>query len=300
MIIRVKQIKAIVLMSLLATAIACQRESVVVLYSNNANGHIDPCECEDERTGGLSRRKTLFDQWRAKTPLNLTLDAGDVISALPTRPEQDKFVISLYRQLGYDAINLGDQEFIHGSNFAQAEIIGSGLPFLSSSLTPHDTALQPPGYFVFEKATLKIGVLGFAPVESFGADMRDSLALGWARFAEKFDSNLTQLRARHSPDLIILLSQAGDEGDVILAAQYPELDIIIGSHSQALLEEPLRSGNALIVQAGGDGNYIGRLEITTTGGEIVEVNHQLILVGENVEPDSAIDRQIEEFRQRQN
>lgn len=65
-------------------------------------------------------------------------------------------------------------------------------------------------------------------------------------------------------DLIILLSNLGQQEDEKLANRVSGIDMIIGGRNQALLQTPLKFRNTLILQAHARGKYIGRLEFNRT------------------------------------
>jgi 2',3'-cyclic-nucleotide 2'-phosphodiesterase (5'-nucleotidase family) len=61
-------------------------------------------------------------------------------------------------------------------------------------------------------------------------------------------------------DLLVLLSHCGNDVDEVLAKNFPEIDVIVGGHSQTLLGAPTRIGKTFIVQAGENAKNVGRLD----------------------------------------
>jgi 2',3'-cyclic-nucleotide 2'-phosphodiesterase (5'-nucleotidase family) len=90
----------------------------------------------------------------------------------------------------------------------------------------------------------------------------------------KFSSGTEAVRkylpeVRQQSDIVIVLSHLGlassypgQDGDTELAMAVPGIDIIVGGHSHVELRNARRVGDALIVQAGSKGKYLGRLELT--------------------------------------
>jgi 5'-nucleotidase len=75
-----------------------------------------------------------------------------------------------------------------------------------------------------------------------------------------------QLKEQHC-DLVICLSHIGYEEDVQLAEHSRNIDLIIGGHSHTFLEKldvrkNLDGKDVPITQAGGNGKYIGRVDIS--------------------------------------
>ena len=63
-------------------------------------------------------------------------------------------------------------------------------------------------------------------------------------------------------DIVILLSHNGIDADRDIAKTYSGIDVIIGSHTQTVLESPEKVGKTVIVQSGKDGYYVGHLRLS--------------------------------------
>ncbi|GIS73612.1 MAG: hypothetical protein CM1200mP10_31890 [Candidatus Neomarinimicrobiota bacterium] len=62
-------------------------------------------------------------------------------------------------------------------------------------------------------------------------------------------------------DIIVLLTHRGFDQDLQLAKELEGVDVIVGSHSQTVPEEPVVVNNILISQAGREGYYVGVIEL---------------------------------------
>ena len=60
---------------------------------------------------------------------------------------------------------------------------------------------------------------------------------------------------------MILLSHNGIDADRQIAQSYTGIDVIVGSHTQTVKEEPEVVGKTIIVQGGKDGYYVGHLTL---------------------------------------
>ncbi len=67
---------------------------------------------------------------------------------------------------------------------------------------------------------------------------------------------------RKSSDYVIILSQLGRKSDEELANKVPGINLIIGGHSQTLLEEAIVISGCRIVQAGKNGGHVGEIVLT--------------------------------------
>lgn len=89
------------------------------------------------------------------------------------------------------------------------------------------------------------------------------------------EKNLTKLREK--ADVLILLSHLGFEADIQIAEKYGEFDIIIGGHTHTVIKDTLIRNNVLVCHSGGEGNYLGRIDITVDdSGAITSKKHSLI------------------------
>lgn len=100
---------------------------------------------------------------------------------------------------------------------------------------------------------VKIRIMSFVSSETF--------ALYPETFTQKiyFGDLKNQLKEGKNADFLILLSHAITGENRKIAEEFKEIDLIIGGHSQELLNKPLKAGNAMIVHAGGNLERAGKL-----------------------------------------
>ncbi len=98
-------------------------------------------------------------------------------------------------------------------------------------------------------------------------------------------------------DIIILLSHLGYIMDTGLPNEFPEIDVIIGSHSQTLLTEPERYGKTIVAQAGKNGEHVGCLEIEFDLGskKIVSFSNKFYPIFKEIKGDKKIGQIINEY-----
>jgi len=268
---------------------------LTILHTNNNNGYIKMCDCSDHPMGGLDRRKYYFDQVRHSSPYSLTLDAGDFLDAFGFSKSQDKMVIRLYEQLGYDAVTVGDQEWVNGADFFNSHIIVSKLPLVSSTVKEkktEETRIAP--YVIKNIGGVRIGITGFLPAASFAYFPKGrKLETQIENEIEKLKKHLDLLAGKS--DMIVLLSQAGYTEDFDLAKSFPIIDVIIGAHSQQEITEKTRVGKTIIVQAGGNGILVGKLDLKIVGKKIIDFENALIPMDQSMPQDSGFGRWIEDF-----
>lgn len=286
-----RHLRLLLFMVVMSPALAMAADTLVVVYTNNTDGNLTACDCGEKPLGGLAIRKALMDRIRRDHPLSLALDAGDVIEQFGFRRTQDSVTLAVYEQLGYDAVNLGDNEFTHGLAFVEQRVLSGRIPWTSASLENSDGRLLARPWRVIRVGRLRVGIIGVVPVTSFetvaktkwaGVTIRDTHAV--------LRQCLDTLRAM---DLTIVLSHAGYDADIELARDFPEIDVIVGAHSQVEIDEAIKVGQTLIVQAGGNGTHLGELRLTFEKEGVTGYENRLWPLEPGMEEDREVRRIIE-------
>ncbi len=235
---------------------------------------------------GLDRTATLVQRARAQFPNTVLFDDGDVIQGsvladyqAVAHPPSCTRELAVYRAMdaiGYDAGTIGNHEFNYGLPFL-AQVTGDAMPVagvpqrrcagphfplvLSNVFSARDgqpiyapwkvidktiTATTPDGRTV--RATLRVGVLGFAPPPIMQWDKRHLAGrvtvMGVVDAARRY---LPQLQAQH-PDLIVALVHGGlDTGPYspdmenagwYLAREVPGIDALLLGHQHLAFPGP--------------------------------------------------------------
>lgn len=269
-------------------------QTFTILYTNNNNGNISACDCGDEPRGGLARRKAFFDALRKQNSRLLALDAGDFLNGFGFNRPQDSLVILLYKRLNYDAINIGEQEFSNGFDFFYRRVRPSTLPLVSANLYYNDTLLTQP-YILRKLDGIHFGITGYTPQESFRyLPNKHLLPLNLNSSFERLSKTIRTLKSQC--DIIIVLSQAGYDEDGKLAKSLPEIDILIGGHTQMEINEKLQTGKTIIAQAGSNGEWVGVLTIRIQNKKIVSFDNALQPMNKLIREDAAIQQWIQNFK----
>lgn len=279
---------------ILSGSVSGQDLPITVIYTNNNNGNILECECEDQPYGGLARRKTVFDQIRNERKNTITVDAGDFLDQFGTKPDQDELVIRLYEKLGYDAVNIGDNELANESVFFRNKLLSSKIHLVSSTISDINDEQVTKSYLIKDIAGIKIALIGYTPNSSFQYFPEwKKLEVKIAHEKEKLKQALDELNGK--TDMIILLSNAGDDEDYKLAKTFPMIDVIVGGHNQVELEQPVLIGKTIIVQAGGNGGYVGKLDVLHSKGKIRWIKNQLIPLNSTIKDHPDFKKIVDEF-----
>lgn len=114
------------------------------------------------------------------------------------------------------------------------------------------------------EAGTRIGVIGLTAYFSLFYKL-----LGW-HLADPVEELRRQLPAlKEQSDIIILLSHLGIYEDERVAAEFSEIDVILGGHTHHVLDEGKLVDNTLLAAAGKYGNFAGHVTLETDNGQIL-------------------------------
>jgi peroxiredoxin len=232
------------------------RNSLTIVYTGNTDGYLESCNCPTRPFGGLARRVTCIKQIRKEKKNLLVVDTGD-ISPRSTQKEQTISCLKAMELIGYDAITLGDQEFILGCDFIREEIEKKRLPFVASNLSLCDKNSCLPiadPYIIKESIGYKIAVVGVISEKTFaqkiqGLDVHDAV--------KQLNTLVDKLKRETKPDLIVLLSHMNQDASNEIAEKVKGIDVIISGHSNVLKRTPLKINETTLLQPDGKGQYVG-------------------------------------------
>ncbi len=282
----------------------------------------DPLNPEDPTVGGFTRLATAIAAIRSEKdqvgePV-LLLGAGDFLGGTPfswLAPAQVAPELALMQSLGYDAVTIGNHEYDYGPDVLADYLQAAGYPaahertvVLASNTLPNSGHPMAQDGLLRQSAIvelsngLRVGLFGLLGTEA------QSLAADTGEFAfldrqETARQRVADLR-RERVDLVIAITHAGLAEDRALAQAVPGIHVIVGGHSHTVLQEPVIEGSTIIVQAGADTAYLGRLELAYSAmGELrirnSELGHSyLIPIDASIPPDREISLLVEGYRHR--
>ncbi len=249
---------ALICSSLFLAGSGLLAQEFTILFTSSANGTIENCYCPNTRLGGLEKRAQFIAAYRQRNPDVLVIDDGDNFIEYLNRGF-DKVIIAALELMNYDVINLGDQDIAYATEEyyeLPALVKTSGEPVTVTKgtvtfsilpvLHPRTTRFYPD--FVFAQLDLD-------------------------NPHEQIEKWLQQKAAGNT--FRILLSHSGYEVDRDFAASYPEIDLIVGGHSQTVLDSLVVVNGVPIVQAGGYAGYVGEIRLKAGGGGFEVIEHHL-------------------------
>ena len=285
---------------------------------------------DDNTRGGFARLATKIGERKAATegrgPV-LVLDAGDFSmgTAFAAATRETGAELRLLAMLGCDATTFGNHDFNLGPAGTAAAIgaaVDAGqVPVILATNTDFSTpaqavaGLQQLGaqrrirnYLVIERGGIRFGILGVLGREAATYSV-SAAPVTFTDPVKAARATVAMLRNTEKVDVVIALSHGGvrrnpdgtftDGADVLLAAEVPGIDVVIGGHSHTVLTSPIMAnGRTPVVQAGHNGRYLGELTVTIDGDALTVDAFQTHPIDDTIPGDAAISQIIEGFKKR--
>ena len=288
--------------------------TVRICFTHDAHSHLDqvPKLYTAIQQAGIGLDSTNY----------VYLDGGDFSQGtlFQTGYETSAYEFGVLSLLGCKAAAIGNHEWDHaGEGFARminnAKIKYSQLPPLLAAnlnfegdLTTEQKnvkdaldSLGPHDYTIIETSNgLKLGVFGLSGDESI-ADSPTS-GMVWKNYISSAKSVVADLKGKC--DVIICLSHCGTNGDgktgedFDLAAEVPEIDMIVSAHSHTAYPNAIISGKTLIASAGCYLENMGFVDITVNAfGDVSFSNYTLVKLDENIKENILVRQFIDGYKE---
>ncbi|MCE5335712.1 MAG: bifunctional metallophosphatase/5'-nucleotidase [Desulfobacteraceae bacterium] len=252
-----------------APAVAAEAR-LTFLHMNDTHGHILPYidKSVDPRNNvsGAEYFSKLIEAERTENPSGtVLLSAGDMFQGTPiSNLFRGEPVIEVMNYLKFDAMALGNHEFDWGQDALGAIISHARFPILSSNVFRkgggHIEGVKP--WIMIKRQNVRIAVIGATtPSTPYASNPRNLKGLSFASPEKVLPALIRKARAKGA-DMIVVLSHLGLDADRKLAERVGGIDIIVGGHSHTAVHEPVLASGTIIVQAGCNGVYLGRLAIS--------------------------------------
>ena len=184
-----------------------------------------------------------------------------------------RVLFDLIRHIGYNAVGIGDNEFVDGLRFLREMIRQYDVPVVSAGvLEAADRLPFGPAYRIVRVGTVRVGIIGIGDPAAFALmkpDQRDNITIDLP--GKSLSLLLPEIR--QEADLILVLSHGALSHNRSLARSFQDLDVIVGSYSGRPLFEPVIEGETLIVQSGNNGSHVGRLDLVVDDTNQITSHH---------------------------
>jgi len=178
----------------------------------------------------------------------------------------DEIVAAVYPEIGYDAVAVGDQEFVNGLNFYKTNLNGK-LNFISSNLAFSDSSIKIEKYRIITAPNgIRVGVTAvnfntdFMYLIRKGVIGENDITVGKA--FENLKSVLSEMKDR--TDLILVMAQLNEYGLTRLIDEVDGYDLVIAGNNREEFKLARKIENKFHVQNGRDGEKIGKVTYSVT------------------------------------
>ena len=311
-----------------AQAAAAPKE-VDIIFFHDTHSHLETFSTIEngERilSGGFAKIKTIIDKARETNPHTLVLDAGDFSmgTLAQTIYSTQASELRTLGAVGCDASTLGNHEFDYRSQgladmLNAAKVSGDVLPELvlcnidwetmeAEGLTEEQQLLKNAfetfgmkDYTILQKGDVKIALFGL-----FGKDSLACAPTCVLKFKEPVAAaaaTVARIKAEEKPDLIICLSHSGTSQtpskseDEQLAAQVPDIDLIISGHSHTTLPQSIQCGDTYIGSTGEYARQIGTISLRQKeNGRWEQTAYELVPVSADIPEDPEVQAKVADF-----
>ncbi len=247
---------------------------IIIFHYNDAHAKIE----------SLPKIAWYVAEERKKNEHVFFLNGGDNFSGNPVvdmaEPKGEP-VRLLMNMMALDVLTLGNHEFDYGQQVLNNFMRQANYAIICANVKMNTDALPQPDPFkiLTTKNGIKIAVLGVVEVSrETGIPSSHPQNLKGLIFSDPIETAKTFRSLRKDNQVFVLLSHMGMEDDVVLSNQMGELDLIVGGHSHTTILEPKTYNGVLITQAGGQGQFLGRIELIVKNGKVIQKSGSLIEV----------------------
>ncbi|PWF99614.1 bifunctional metallophosphatase/5'-nucleotidase [Levilactobacillus bambusae] len=247
-------------------------EQITILHTNDLHSHFE--NWPRIRRYLQATQREIQEQHQTV----LTFDLGDHCDRVHplTEATGGHINVQLLNQIHYDGVTIGNNEGL-GFNHAQLDHLYDNANFdvILGDIRDEKTNRVPDWAIdhklITEPSGTRILVLGLTAPYLLTYPL-----VGWR--PESVMAALSELldAYRDRADLCILLSHLGLDVDRQIAKRFPQIQIIIGSHTHHLLENGEVVNDSLLAAAGKWGEYVGRIDLS------VDDQHQLVSASASV------------------
>ena len=269
------------------------------------------------KVGGFAHLSTLISRLREAVGAGntLLLDGGDTWQGSATAMwSKGADMVEACNRLGVDVMT-GHWEFTYGEEALRANLAQSEAEFVAQNVFLTEEALfdERPAFdeetgHAFQPYTLRdvggvqVAVIGqafpYTPVANPRRFVPD-----WSYGIQEaaLQALVGEIRARHNPSLVLLLSHNGMDVDLKLASRVSGLDAIFGGHTHdgvpAAIEVKNSGGMTLVTNAGSNGKFLGVMDFQVKQGRMADARYRLLPVFSSLlPPDPEMQNWIDQAR----
>jgi len=239
----------------------------LIFYTSEQRGYLEPCGCSKPMIGGIARRARYFARLPAEVS-SLKVDNGDLIE-VPDRQHELKAeaLAQFYQKAGYDAVNLGEKDFMLGFGYLRYLQRLSNVAFLSANVMRGENKAAFEPYTVrpvrWGSGSLPVAIVGLLSQAYAKQVAQWNPDLTVADPSAALDKLKPELEAKAK--FVLLLFHGELEDARALVRSRPWVNVAVTAHeAEEYRAQPVTEGGTMLVNAGQKGKHIGQVEIKST------------------------------------
>ncbi len=264
-------------------------DKLVILYTGDLRGELEPCGCAEETDlGGIRRRASVVEQQRELNQDLILVSAGGLISS---NTWQDKikaeYIYSAMNKMAFDSVGVQWRDLSYGAEFATSV----DVPWVSGNWE---------GNGIDKKRTIRRGDID---VSLFSwLDPEGSVSISTDRLEAEFEQSAVTLNrelknARARGELTLLTSSINFQRAKELV-NLEHVDVLILPNADEKYGEPELIENTLVLRYGTRGMRIGKLSLDTTGETLLDTaSHEVFTLDDSTPDSSSFDNWYEEYNE---
>ena len=267
-----------------------ENTKIVLLHNNDMHGDFLPTEVDGKQVGGIARLSGYINKIKGERDNVIYANAGDMFRGSIIDSEYRGIsTIELVNFLSPDVVTVGNHEVDYGIGHLLFLEKCAKFPIINANLyikTNHARVFKP--YQIISVGGINIMFIGVLTEEVLSSTRSEELIGSFvdiweaAREVGVIIDNYKTTRINYT----VLLTHIGLDQDRKLAEIIdPDwgVDLIIGSHTHTLLEEPVVVNGIPIVQAGSGTSHIGRIDLEfDENGEKTDFRYHMVDINEDI------------------
>lgn len=241
-------------------------EEIVILHTNDLHSHFE--KWPRMRRYLLAEKRRLDAQGKTV----ITLDLGDFSDRVHplTEATAGQANTMLMNQVHFDMATIGNNEGIGNSREQLNQLYKeANFQVLLANVREQGSGELPKWAKPYELVTSKEGTrIGFIALTApFPLTYNPN---GWDVFEtdEVLPALIEELRPQS--DMIVLMSHLGIEEETRIAQTYPEIAVVLGSHTHHLFVDGLLVAGTLLAAAGKFGRYVGKVTLEVNQHRLID------------------------------
>jgi|GEM_PF-704092 len=284
------------------------KPDLVLDFSSDLVGFVEPCGCVTGQYGGVARRATYLKRARASGIPILTLFAGDLVAGVGELNDiRADTLLAAFAQMKYDAAVPGEMDLLEGADVVRRRWLPHQFS-VAGNLTDTDGKPILPRYLVRtvtippaggRPGRFRVAITGLiSPDLLQKAEQITGTTAEGLRLSDPKAALLSLLpRMKKEADLVVVLAHLGVPAAAQLGKDVPDVDVIIAGHNPTVsVLTPPDLGGPLLVAAGDRGRHITelRLKLSQAGIEAYSTRQQPL--GDIIPNDPALAQLMETYR----